>query len=213
MKRLFTKGTATTITLLFILLCAVASVRQTRAQNPTATPQTEQAQENANQENANAELRNQLNLTPDQVEKIRTILQQNKAERQAARRRVVQAQRTLAQAIYSGTASEAEIAERTHELSEAQAAEVRLRAATELSISRVLTPEQLNKFNRIRQQAIRDAAIKRRQENANQQKPLNNNKSLENGLKPQTPEERRAERRNERRMERRNGQLPRKNRP
>jgi Spy/CpxP family protein refolding chaperone len=203
MKRLFTKGMAATVTLLFILLFAVSSTQQARAQNPAETPQNDQAQENAN-----AELRNQLNLTPDQVAKIRAILEQNKAERQAARRRVNQAQRALAQTIYSGTASEAEIAERTHELSEAQADEVRLRAATELSISHVLTPEQLAKFKTIRQKAIRDAVIKRRQENANQQKPLNNNKSLENGLKPQTPEERRAERR----QMRRNAQ-PRKNRP
>jgi Spy/CpxP family protein refolding chaperone len=202
MKRLFTKRMAATVTMLFIILFAVSSSQEARAQNPAETPQNEQAQENPD-----TGWRNQLNLTPDQVTKIRTILEQNKTERQAARRRVNQAQRALDQAIYSDTANQAEITQRTHELSEAQTAEVRLRAATELNISRVLTPEQLNKFRAIRQAKVREAVIKRRQENGNQQKPLNN-KRLENGVNQQTPEERR----NERRLLRRNG-LPRKIRP
>jgi Spy/CpxP family protein refolding chaperone len=203
MKRLFTKRMAATVTMLFILLFAVSSTREVRAQNPAETPQNDQAQENPD-----TGWRNQLNLTPDQITKIRTILEQNKAERQAARQRVNQAQRALDQAIYADAANKDEITQRTHELSEAQTAEVRLRAATELKISRVLTPEQLNKFRTIRQERAAKAREARRLENGNQQKTLNNNKPLGNGVNQQTPEERR----NERRLLRRNG-LPRKIRP
>jgi len=47
-------------------------------------------------------------------------------------------------------------------VAEAQAAQVHLRAMTELSIRRVLTPEQLETFRAIRERRARDAAERRR---------------------------------------------------
>jgi Spy/CpxP family protein refolding chaperone len=188
MKKLLTNRTAATATILFIFLLAVSSSR-VLAQNPGDAPQGDQAQANQS-----ADWKVQLKLTPDQLEKIRAITEQNRVEGQPIRRRVNQAQRALEEAIYSDNVNESEIEQRARELAEAQAAQVRMRAMTELSIRRVLTPEQLNTFRAIRQEQaakLRETQIKRRQENANQPKPLNN-KRLENGIKQQTPNERRT---------------------
>lgn len=92
-------------------------------------------------------------LTPEQRDKIRAILEQGKAERVATQQRVRQAQQALEEAIESDNLNEALIEQRAHELSEAQAASIRLRALTEARIRQVLTPEQRIKLHDLRQQA------------------------------------------------------------
>lgn len=127
-----------------------------------------------------------LGLTPDQIAKIRGIRQQNSYEWQAARRRLNQAQRALDQAIYSDEASETEVEDRAREVAAAQADEVRLRARTELSIRRVLTPQQLSAFRIIRRQRIRQAQIRRRGGTPDMQRGLRNRR-LQNGISPTAP--------------------------
>jgi Spy/CpxP family protein refolding chaperone len=168
MKNLFTRliGLAAAFALLLLLLNLSAA--QTLAQTPD-----EAMPEDAAQGNQDANWVTALGLTPEQIDRIRAIRQQNRVEWQAAKQRVHQAQRALDQAIYSDDVSEAVIEQRSREVAEAQAAEVRMRAMTELGIRRVLTPQQLNTFRTIRQQRIREAQMKRRMENANQQSPLN----------------------------------------
>jgi Spy/CpxP family protein refolding chaperone len=175
MKHIFTRQTAATVATLFTLLLAVSST-QVLAQNPVDSTQSDQVQGNQD-----SDWKTALNLTPDQMAKIRSIREQNKVEGQTIRRRVNQAQRALDQAIYSDNINEAEIDRLARELAEAQAAEVRMRATTELNIRRVLTPEQLNTFRMIRQERIRQAQMKRRLENGNPQGPLRNRR-LENGI-------------------------------
>ncbi|MGB7923641.1 MAG: Spy/CpxP family protein refolding chaperone [Pyrinomonadaceae bacterium] len=97
-------------------------------------------------------LRERLNLSPDQVEQIKAIREQNKDQWRGARQRVRQAQRALDEAIYADTADEVLIETRTREVAEAQTTLVRMRALTELKIRRVLTPEQLNTLRTLRQQ-------------------------------------------------------------
>lgn len=177
MKKLFNRRRAARAILLFLLLFPV-SVSQVFAQTPDEAAQTD-----AVQGNQDANWVTVLELTPEQVDRIRAIRQQNRLEWQAAKQRVNQAQRALDQAIYSDDASEAVIDERAREVAEAQAAEVRLRARTELGIRRVLTPRQLNTFRTIRQQRIREAQMNRRLENANQQRPMRNRR-LGNGINP-----------------------------
>ena len=189
MNHRFTKQSAATALILFILLLVVSST-QVWAQNPSDSPQEEQAQGAQD-----SDWRTALNLSPEQMAKIRAIREHNKVEGQSIRRRVNQAQRALDQAIYSDNANEAEIDQRARELAEAQAAEIRMRATTELNIRRVLTPEQLNTFRTIRQERMRQAQIRRRMENGNPQGPLRNRR-LENGINqsatPRNPESRPA---------------------
>ena len=177
MKKLFNSRAAAKAIMLFLLLLPV-SVSQVLAQTPD-----EGAPADAAQGNQDANWVTVLDLTPDQVARIRAIRQQNRLEWQSAKQRVNQAQRALDQAIYSDDASEAAIEQRAREVADAQAAEVRLRARTELGIRRVLTPQQLNTFRTIRQQRIREAQMNRRLEKANQQRPLGNRR-LENGINP-----------------------------
>ncbi|HEX8846695.1 MAG TPA: Spy/CpxP family protein refolding chaperone [Pyrinomonadaceae bacterium] len=191
MQKLPIKAAATATTL-FILLLAVSSL-QALAQGPGDPPPDEQAQPNQGEN-----LRRLLGLTPDQMEKIRGIRQQNATDGQLIRRRVRQAQRALDQAIYSDTADEAEVVRLARELSEAQTAEVHMRARMELNIRRVLTPEQLNTFRKIRQERIMRAQMERRLENnqprlpgiqrpggrLNQPMPQNRNEARPDAIRP-----------------------------
>lgn len=176
MKKLLLKQAGALITFFLFLLALSSS--DALAQNANDAPQAEveQGEQDANWATA-------LNLTPDQVARIRTIRQQNRSEWQAAKQRVNQAQRALDQAIYSDDANEAVIEQRTREVAEAQSAQVRLRAMTELSIRRVLTPAQLNTFRTIRQQRIRAAQIRRRLQN---RRPLGD-RYMENGTNQTSP--------------------------
>ncbi|HKR02967.1 MAG TPA: Spy/CpxP family protein refolding chaperone [Pyrinomonadaceae bacterium] len=167
MMRLHIKRTATSGLVLFLLLLTFS------AASTFAQTADEGAQAEPGQGNVEANWVTALGLTPDQVSRIRAIRQQNRLEMQAARQRLNQAQRALDQAIYSDDANEAMVEQRTKELLEAQAIEVRVRARTELGIRRVLTPEQLNTFRMIRQERIRAAQQRRRLENGNQ-RPLRN---------------------------------------
>src|SRR2546421_9374853 len=113
----------------------------------------------------------QLNLTADQVEKIRAIREQNKDERFALNQRLRRAQRALDDAIQADNSSEALIEQRAHELADAQAAATRMRAITEIRIRRVLTPEQLIKLRALRQQAQNLREERRNQGNNDQVRP------------------------------------------
>jgi Spy/CpxP family protein refolding chaperone len=95
----------------------------------------------------------QLDLTPDQIAKIRAIREGAKDERMATNQRLRQAQLALDDAIETENASETLIEQRARELAEAQVAATRMRAITELRIRRVMTPEQLAKLRTLRQQA------------------------------------------------------------
>lgn len=131
------------------------------------SPAAARAQENGGQEagaqnNQAGDIVRQLNLTPEQVQKIREIRESNKEERRAINQRLRQAQFALERAIYDENGDEAIIEERLRELSEAQRAAVRMRALTELNIRRVLTPEQLTTLRALRQQARITAERNRR---------------------------------------------------
>jgi Spy/CpxP family protein refolding chaperone len=111
----------------------------------------------------------QLNLSPDQIQKIRAINAELKDQRQAAGMKLRQAQRALAEAVEAPTPNETLIEERSHQLADAQAATIRLRSLTEARILQVMTPEQRLKLREMRQQ--NQAA--RRQGNQQQQLPGN----------------------------------------
>ena len=97
----------------------------------------------------------QLRLTPDQRERIRMIVEQNKNERQSTNRRVREANFALDQALDAEPIDDAVIQQRLNELATAQAAQLRMRIETEIKIRRELRPEQLALLRRLRLQ-IRD---------------------------------------------------------
>jgi Spy/CpxP family protein refolding chaperone len=152
---------------LAVLLLMAGAFAQANAQ--TAAPQqgqTDPAQMRANQANQAPDL-GQLNLTPDQIQKIRGINAELKDQRQAANQRLRLAQRALAEAIESPTPDEKLIDQRSHEVADAQAATIRLRSLTEARVLQVLTPEQRVRLREMRQ---RNQALRR---DGNQQLPRN----------------------------------------
>jgi Spy/CpxP family protein refolding chaperone len=154
-----------------VLLLLAGAFAQAKAQ--TAAPQqsqTDPAQMRANQVNQapnQAPDLAQLNLTPEQIQKWRTINAELKEQQQAATFRLRQARRALAEAIEAPTANEELIKQRAKEVSEAQAATNELQALRQARIHQILTPEQRIKLREIRQQ---NQATKRPN---NQQLPRN----------------------------------------
>ena len=92
----------------------------------------------------------QLNLTPEQRQKIRAITEDNREERVRINRRLREAQFALEQTLDGDSPSEAAVEDRIREVSNAQAAQIRMRALTELKIRSVLTPEQLRVWRELR---------------------------------------------------------------
>ena len=106
----------------------------------------------------------QLRLSPDQQQRVRMILEENKIERQQINRRVREANVALDQALDADPTDENVIEQRINELAAAQAAQMRMRIRTEMKIRRELRPEQLATLRRLRLQ-VRDFV--------NGQRPLN----------------------------------------
>lgn len=112
--------------------------------------------------NPEDDLVRRLNLTPDQIDRIREIRERNREARRAIGERIREARMALDRAIYMENADESVIERRASALAEAQAAQIRLQAMTELGIRRILTPEQLETFRALRQRAERDRRDRRR---------------------------------------------------
>jgi Spy/CpxP family protein refolding chaperone len=124
-----------------------------------------------------------LNLTQDQIQRIRGINAELKDERQTAVQRLRQTQRSLAEAIESPTPNEALIDQRSREVADAQAATIRIRSLSEARILQVLTPEQRIRLREMRQrnQALRrggDPQLPRNRGNRRQDGVQGNNNTL-----------------------------------
>jgi Spy/CpxP family protein refolding chaperone len=150
---------------------------QASAQTPTTQNPVEPADTQVNQANQTPNLK-PLNLTPEQVQKIRDIYAETNDQRQAAIMKVRQARRALADALESTTPNQPLIEQRSREFADAQADNIRLRSLIETRIQRdVLTPEQ-----RIRVREMRRNQAMRRQ--GNQQLPGNVLQPRRQGLAP-----------------------------
>ena len=125
---------------------------------------------------------NQLRLTPEQRQRIRTIFEENKTERQTTNRRLREANLALNQALDAEPADETVIDQRVNDLAAAQAAQMRMRIQIELKIRRELSPEQIAIWRRLRLQ-MRDFM--------DAQRPLQNQprmrRNQRNGVAPASP--------------------------
>jgi Spy/CpxP family protein refolding chaperone len=121
-----------------------------------------------------------LNLTPEQIQRIRAINAELKDQRQTAVQRLRQSQRALAEAIESPTPNEALIDQRSREVADAQAATIRIRSLSEARILQVLTPEQRIRLREMRQ---RNQALRR---GGDQQLPRNKGNRRPDGLRGNT---------------------------
>jgi periplasmic protein CpxP/Spy len=153
-------GRRTAVMASLALLLFIFSPVASRAQEESGPPEHETRREGGDRLGG---LRERLNLSPEQLEQIKAIREQNKDQWRAARQRAHQAHRALDEAIYADNADESLIEARTREVAEAQTTLVRMRALTELKIRRILTPEQLNTLRALRQQRATERARRMRE--------------------------------------------------
>jgi len=106
----------------------------------------------------------QLNLTPEQRQRIRLLTEQTREERQQTNLRLREANVALDQALDADPVDENLVEQRLNELTAAQAAVTRLRIHRELRIRRLLSPEQLATLKRMRLQ-LRDVINPQRPNN------------------------------------------------
>ena len=97
----------------------------------------------------------QLRLSPEQRQRIRMIVEENKLERQRTNRRLREANVALDQALDAQPIDESLVEQRVNEVAAAQTAQLRIRIQTEIKIRRELRPEQLAILRQSRLQ-IRD---------------------------------------------------------
>ncbi len=106
----------------------------------------------------------QLNLTPEQRQRIRILTEQTREEAQLTNRRLREANIALDQALDAEPVDDNLVEQRINELAAAQSAHLRMRIHRELRIRRLLYPEQLATLRRLRLQ-VRDVMNPQRQNN------------------------------------------------
>lgn len=129
----------------------------------TDTPAQQQLPENQ-QPGPSADPIRDLNLSPEQRERIRAIREEQRDERAAVNQRLRETNRALEEVLDSENPSDAEIERHLREIAAAQAASIRMRVATEMKVRKVLTPDQLATLRVLRQNA-RDTRRERQIEN------------------------------------------------
>lgn len=93
----------------------------------------------------------QLGLNRQQLQQIRQYNMKRRPMMENAQVQFREANRRLDEAIYADELNEAEVQARVKDVQLAQAELIKLRSMNELSIRKILTPDQLTKFRRMRQ--------------------------------------------------------------
>jgi Heavy-metal resistance len=110
----------------------------------------------------------ELQLTPEQRQKIRAIREETRNERTTVNQRLREANFALEQALYADNPDEVLIEQRLRDVTAAQAASTRMRIHTEIRIRQVLTREQVAIWRTLRQPSgrpLRDLRIQNQRRN------------------------------------------------
>jgi Spy/CpxP family protein refolding chaperone len=173
---------------LLLICCQIQAHAQATSQNTrnanlsssaSAGVQEAQDSDGSNAQSAakkRDELLQQLNLSPEQKEQLRQIAEKDKGDLAAAQLRLRRARRAYFQALFDANPNEAEIERLSREVADAQSNVERKRAARDLEVRRVLTPEQLEIFRSLRRQARQQQQM--RISNGNQGLGTNGGKNL-----------------------------------
>jgi Spy/CpxP family protein refolding chaperone len=145
------------------LTSAFAARAQQQQQGAPKIPNGSSAAAKPQQIPKSPDLLQMLNLTPEQVKQIREINRDTREVLRANRQRVAAARAALDAAIYAENPATDDVAQRTRELSDAQAELLRTNTDREFRIRQVLTNEQLARFLELQRQAkIKRQAIQQR---------------------------------------------------
>jgi len=132
----------------------------------------------------------QLNLSPEQLDQIRAIREQNQKERATISERVRETNRALQAVLDAESPDEALLEQRMHEASAAQGAAMRMRILTEVRIRKVLTAEQRTLLRTLRQQASelrRERPIRNTEERLRRREEQPGLQNQRNGIGPLFP--------------------------
>ena len=130
-----------------LLIGLLAGSLPALAQNEVPAPDGPQDER---QDGRRPNLLAELGLSPEQIQQIKRINQARRPIMMEAQRRMRIANRELDAAIYRDSVSDEEFQARLKELQAAQADLARLRFESELSVRKILTPEQLVRFRGLR---------------------------------------------------------------
>jgi Spy/CpxP family protein refolding chaperone len=120
-----------------------------------------------------------LGLSPDQVKQIRSMNRDRKPLMEAAQQRLRETNRALDMAVYRDELDDADFRLKLKEFQDAQAEVARIRFQSELSLRKILTPEQLVKFRGLRAKAAEAREnFRRRGDNPRGARPLNRIRQL-----------------------------------
>ncbi len=147
------------VLLLFALLATVASVAYGQdGPSSGGGPQDERFDERR------PNLLAELGLSREQIQQIRRMNQERRPAMMQAQRRMQEANRALDMAIYRDSVRDEEFQNCLKDVQAAQAELARLRFESELSVRKVLTPEQLVRFRELRRRfaEVREAEIRDR---------------------------------------------------
>jgi Spy/CpxP family protein refolding chaperone len=118
-----------------------------------APPTHSQAQQPAPEAQQGGDPIRDLNLSPEQRERIRAIREETRDERAAINQRLRETNRALEEVLDSDNPSDSVVEKHLRDVAEAQAASLRMRISTEMKVRRVLTPDQLLTLRTLRQNA------------------------------------------------------------
>lgn len=107
----------------------------------------------------------QLGLSREQIQQIRRLNAERKPLMDEAQRRFREANRSLDEAIYADQVNDQDFQDRLKEVQRAQAEVARIRSLNELSVRKILTPEQLQRFRDLRRR------FEERRDNLQNQRP------------------------------------------
>lgn len=141
----------------------------------------------------------ELNLSPEQRERIRAIREQLQGERATINQRLRETNLALEEALDVDNPDESVVEQRLRDVAAAQAAAMRMRVLSEVRIRRVLTPEQLITLRTLRKSA-RSFRRERQLENSELQRQERVNRrrgfpKQRDGLRPFLPEKNDQQRR------------------
>ena len=145
-----------------VCLCAwLTFAVSAQQQTPTPSPTPEKK----------PTLLEQLDLTPDQVARIKELQRETAPETKQARQRQRQARLALDAAMYADAPDQAAVEQCLREFTEAQAAVVRLETQNAFRIRQLLTPAQITRFREL---------VQKSRNSPNQNQPRNLNRSPRN---------------------------------
>jgi len=167
------------------LLVAVFSV------NAQDTPPPDAAKQSfaASPDQTRADMLAELGLSPEQFQQLRRMNAERKPIVEAANKRLREANRSLDQVIYGDAVDEGDFRMRLKEFQDAQADVARIRFENELTLRRVLTPDQLVKFRAVRQRFAEERKARNEEMKAlrQQNRPLQNMRQMRQLNRNQQP--------------------------